>query len=324
MQYINTWSENNKVGAYYTKKRKKKLSTILYEQKYLLVMSIPFVIWLVIFKYIPLWGWTMAFQNFQLQKSFFEQEWVGFKHFITFLKDPDFYRIMRNTLGMSLLDLIIGFPIPIIFALLLNEIKNEHFKRTVQTVSYLPHFVSWVVVASIISKILSPQGGAVNELLMALGIIKRPIQFLAIPQLFWWIVTFATIWKEMGWNSIIYLAAISGIDPQLYESAEIDGAGRIRKMWHVTLPGIRATIVMLLILRLGHLINIGFERQMLLGNSLVKDYADVLDLYVLQYGIQMARFSYGTAVGIFKSVVSIIMLFSANYFSKKLGESGVF
>lgn len=301
--------------------RKTTIFKKIYEQRYLFLMSLPFVIWLIIFRYLPLWGWTMAFQNYKPARSFSEQQWVGFDHFIKLFKDDTFYLALRNTLAMSFLGITFGFVIPIIFAILLNELKNSVFKKLVQTVSYLPHFVSWVIAASLITTMLSvDNSGAVNQLLLKLNIIKTPINFLAIPKAFWWIVLGADLWKEVGWNSIIYLAAITGIDTSLYEAAKVDGAGRFRQIWHVTLPGIRSTILVILIMNIGWLINIGFEKQYLLGNAIVMDYANVLDYYALTYGINLTRYSYGTAIGIFKSVISVVLVFAANKFAKKIGE----
>ncbi|MDQ0973243.1 putative aldouronate transport system permease protein [Neobacillus niacini] len=302
---------------------KKSFWKTLVQQKYLYLMSVPFVLLVIVFNYFPLWGWTMAFQNYKPALSLFQQEWVGFEHFIELFSDERFYRALRNTLGMSVLGLTVGFVMPIIFAVLLNEVRISIFKRTVQTITYLPHFVSWVVVAGIVTKMLSTDGGVINEMLVSLGILDKPTQFMAEGTYFWGIVVASDIWKEMGWNAIIFLAAISGIDSQLYEAAKVDGAGRLRQIWHVTLPGIRPTVLVLLILNIGHLTSIGFEKQMLLGNNLVVDYAEVLDLYALNYGIGLGRFSYGTAIGIFNSVISIILLFVANGIFKKYSNSSV-
>lgn len=289
---------------------------ILSQQKYLIAMSLPFVIWVIIFAYMPLWGWTMAFQEYKPGIPFTEQEWVGFKHFIRLFEDPVFYLALRNTIVMSLLGLTFGFTLPIILALLLNEINNLTFKKTVQTVSYLPHFVSWVVVASIVTEMLS-MSGPINNVLLSLNILDKPKQFLIQPKSFWWIVTAADVWKELGWNSIIFLAAISSINPELYEAATVDGAGRFAQMRYITLPGIMPTVIVILIMNIGNLINIGFEKQLLLGNPLVKEYADVLDIYILDYGIGSGRYSLGTAAGMFKSLVSLILLTTANTISKK-------
>jgi putative aldouronate transport system permease protein len=293
------------------------------EQKYLYFMSIPFVIWLFVFSYLPLWGWTMAFQKFRVGKPFFEQKWVGLDNFRMLFHDDQFINALRNTLAMSFMGLIAGFTIPIIFAVLLNELRVSFIKRFVQTVSYLPHFVSWVVVAGIVTKMLSTDNGIVNQLLMSLHIIRQPIQFMAEGGLFWYIVTGSDVWKETGWNTIIYLAAISGIGPELYEAARVDGASRLRQIRHITLPGIRSTIIILLIMSIGHLISIGFEKQFLLGNKLVTDYSQVLDLYALNYGLGMGRYSFGTAVNMFNSVVSLILLFVANGIFKKVTKESI-
>lgn len=294
------------------------------DQKYLFLMSLPFVIWLVIFKYLPLWGWTMAFQSYKPGAAFSNQKWVGFQNFSRLFKDEVFYQALRNTLAMSFMGITVGFVVPIIFAIMLNEIKHLAFKKLVQTISYLPHFVSWVIAASLITTMLSVDStGAVNEFLTKTHLVKEPINFLAIPKAFWWIVLGADLWKEVGWNSIIYLAAITGIDMELYDAAKVDGANRFKQIWHVTLPGIRSTIIVILIMNIGWLINIGFEKQYLLGNALVLDYSNVLDYYALNYGINLGRYSYGTAIGIFKSVVSIILVFSANKFAKKIGEGEI-
>lgn len=285
-------------------------------QKYLILMVITFVVWVIIFRYVPLWGWLMAFQEYKPWKPITDQQWVGLKQFIELFKDVDFYRSMRNTLAMSFLGLAFGFPIPIMLALLINEIKHPRFKRTVQTISYLPHFVSWVVIASIVFRMLSPLG-IVNEVLIRLGIIDNAIAFMGEPAYFWWIVVFTDLWKEMGWNSIVYLAAMAGVSPELHEAAIIDGAGRFKRMWYVTIPGIMPTIVVLLVLSIGNIINIGFERQFLLRTASTRDVADVIDLYILNYGIGTGRFSFGTAAGVFKSVVSLSLLTIANWLSRR-------
>lgn len=288
----------------------------IWQQKYLILMALPFIVWIIIFKYIPLWGWIMAFQNYKPGIAIFSQKWVGLKNFIEMFQDPEFYQVMRNTIAMSLMSLVFGFPLPIIFAILLNEIKGNVFKRTVQTISYLPHFVSWVIVASLISTMLSLDG-VVNSILKALNLTNQPILFLAESRYFWWIVTFSDIWKELGWNAIIFLAAITSINPELYEAATVDGAGRFRKIWHITIPGIMPTVILILIMCIGNIINIGFEKQFLLRTAATRDVADVLDLYILKYGIGTFRFSFGTAAGLFKSTISLSLLFIANWISKK-------
>lgn len=305
------------------KKRKHRFWFTMLQQRYLYLMSVPFVIWLIIFNYVPLWGWLIAFQNYKPGKSILDQKWVGLRTFIELFSDERFYHVLRNTMAMSVMGLIVGFTVPIIFALLLNELRGGLFKRSIQTISYLPHFVSWVVVAGLITKMLSVDGGAVNQLLMLLHLIDKPIQFMAKGEWFWGIVTLSDMWKETGWNSIIFLAAMAGIDPEQYEAATVDGAGRFRRMWNITLPGIRPTFMVLFILSIGNLISIGFEKQFLLGNPLVSDYSEVLDLYALNYGIGLSRYSYGTAIGIFNSVISIILVFTANGIYKRVTKETI-
>ncbi|GEM04888.1 sugar ABC transporter permease [Halolactibacillus miurensis] len=292
-------------------------------QKMLIAMSLPFVLWLIIFRYIPVVGWLMAFQDYKPQNGFFGNEWVGLKHFRDLFNEPTFFRALENTIGMGVLGLVFTTLAAITFALLLNEMRFLKFKKLTQTISYLPHFVSWVIVANIVTTMLSIEG-PINGLLTSIGILDDPINFMAKPGMFWGIVTSAEVWKSTGWNAIIYFAAMAGIDPQLYEAAKVDGASRLRQMWHITLPSIRSVIIVLLILSIGNLINIGFEKQMLLGNNIVMDKAIVIDLYALNYGIGMFRYSFGTAIGIFKSVVSVILILIANGFAKKIGEGRVF
>lgn len=304
-------------------KTKRGLWYRMVQHRLLWFMSVPFIIWVFVFSYLPLWGWTMAFQKFRVGKSFFEQQWVGLENFRMLLQDDQFFNALRNTLAMSLIGLIVGFTIPIIFAVLLNEVRHSFLKRFAQTVSYLPHFVSWVVVAGIVTKMLSANNGVVNEILMNMHLIDQPIQFMAKESMFWYIVTSADIWKETGWNAIIYLAAIAGIGPELYEAARVDGASRIRQIWHITMPGIRSTIIILLIMSIGHLLSIGFEKQFLLGNNLVKEKSEVLDLYALNYGLGLGRYSFGTAINIFNSVVSLFLLFVANGIFKKVTKESI-
>ncbi len=296
----------------------------LVKQRTLLYMSVPFLIWLLIFKYAPLWGWIVAFQKYKPYKGLWDQEWVGFDQFRFLFQDDLFYQVMRNTLAMSFIHLILGFVTAICLAILLNELRVVLFKRVVQTISYLPHFLSWVVAANIISVALSPDDGIVNEVLIWLGVIKEPVLWLGIGHYFWGILGVSEVWKDIGWNTIIYLAAMTMIDPALYESAEIDGAGRFKRIWHVTLPGMKTVIVILMIINIGHLMEQGFEAQYLLGNGLNVDYSQNLDIFVLKYGIQFGNYSLAAAAGIFKTVVSFILLFSANSLSKRLGGERLF
>ncbi|WP_274365423.1 ABC transporter permease [Paenibacillus thermotolerans] len=296
----------------------------LFQQRALVLMSVPFLIWLFIFKYVPLWGWTIAFQDFKPAKKMFEQKWVGFKHFEFLFQDEAFLRVLRNTLAMSVINLVLGFVTAITLAILLNELRQVVFKRVVQTISYLPHFISWVVAASIISTALSADGGIVNELLIWLGLIKEPILWLGVGEYFWGILGASEVWKNVGWNTIVYLAAMTMIDPAQYEAAEIDGAGRFQRIRHITLPGLKPVIVILLIMNVGNILETGFEPQYLLGNGMNVDFSENLEIFVLRYGISMGNFSLATAAGIFKTVVSFILLFSANSIAKRLGEARLF
>jgi len=290
-------------------------------QRQLLFMSLPLVLYVLLFSYVPIWGWTMAFQNYRPSRTFFAQQWAGLNWFKFLFSDPGFLRVLRNTLAMSLINMSLGYISAIVFALFLNELKNIAFKRVVQTVSYLPHFLSWIIVTGLVASMLSVENGAVNDLLMALGIIKEPVLFLSEPKYFWGIVGMTFVWKEVGWNTIIYLAAMAGIDPALYEASEIDGCNRYQKMWHITLPGIKATIVIMMIMSIGHILDAGFELQYLLQNGLIQDVAETIDIYVLKYGIQSFNYSLATAAGMFKNVVNIIMIFIANWIAKRAGEA---
>lgn len=307
------------VSTLQTGRNRRSLFRKIRGQKYLFLMSAPFVVWVIIFAYIPLWGWTMAFQDFKVSQPLFHQQWVGLANFATLFKDPGFYEALQNTLAMSFLNLTFGFCLPIVFALILNEVRSMAFKRTIQSVTYLPHFVSWVVVAALFNNLLSMEG-PVNQGLLKLGLVHQPLLLFAKPNLFWGLLTSISIWKEIGWNSILFLAAMAGVDPQLYEAAGMDGAGRFRRIWHVTLPGIRNTILIVFVMCVGWLINIGLDAQYQLSNPLVEKRAMVLDWYALRYGIQSMRYSFGTAVGMLKSVVSLVLIFIANRTLKRVNE----
>ena len=292
-------------------------------QKALFFMIIPCMLFTFVFSYYPLSGWIMAFQNFKPAKGYFGSKFVGLYQFEFLFSSPEVWYSIRNTLAMSTITLVLGFIFSITFALLLNEIKAMKFKKLTQTVSYLPHFLSWVIVCSIISSMLSSDG-PVNSILVGLGILKKPVLWLGQKDLFWWVTGFANVWKEMGWNSIIYIAAISGIDPSLYEAAEIDGANRYRRMWHVTLPSIRSTILIIMILNLGWILNAGFEIPYLLGGGLVQDVSQTIDIYVVRFGIGIGNYSLATAAGMFKSLVSIFLVTGANFIAARLGEDNLF
>ncbi len=292
-------------------------------QKFLLFWAAVFVIYGVIFYYLPLGGWIMAFQNYKPKDGFLHSKFVGLDKFKFLFGDETFIRVLRNTLGMGVLNLVATFIMAIVFAILLNEVRSKFGKKTVQTISYLPHFLSWIIVTGILHEALSTSG-IVNELLLKLNIIDKAINFFAEPGYFWPIVAFANVWKETGWNAIIYLAAITSIDPCLYEAASIDGAGRWAKIKYITLPGIRPTIMILLLMNVGNVLNAGFEVQYLLGNGLIKSVSDTIDIYVLTWGISQNDYSLGTAAGIFKSVVSIVLIVIANAIAKRTGEERLF
>lgn len=304
------------------KPKQKSFFTKLVEQKELVLITLPFLVLLIIFSYVPLWGWTMAFQNYKPFLGVKHSSWVGLKNFVDLFHDKYFYLALRNTLGISCLKYITGFACSITLAVLINEVRHKTFKKIVQVISYLPHFVSWVVAASIVYNVLSPDSGIVNDLLMRLHFIKDPINFMGMPKLFWGIVAGSDIWKEVGWGTIIYLSAMTAIDSEMYEAASIDGAGRIKKIFSITLPSIIPTIKIIMILNAGWLLNAGFEQVFLLQNSTVVDVARTLELYVYNFGIPLGRYSFATAASIFNSVVALILVTTFNRLSKLLdGES---
>lgn len=288
----------------------------------LYLLLAPGLLYFLIFKYLPMWGVVIAFQDYSPFKGILGSDWVGFKHFVTLFQYDKFWQIFRNTILISLYNLIFFFPAPIIVALLLNEVKNQFFKRSVQTIIYLPHFISWVVVAGMTYLLLGTQGGLVNELIKSSG--GEALPFLTTPEWFRSLLVTQSIWKEAGWGTIIFLAALSGVDTQLYEAAIVDGAGRWRQLWHITLPAIRSTIFILLILRLGNILDVGFEHIFLMLNSTVNNVGDVFETYVYREGLIGGKFSYTTAVGLFKSIIGLVLVVSANWLTKKFGEEGVY
>lgn len=295
-------------------------------QRELILMSVPLLLYKIIFSYVPITGWTMAFQNFKPAiKNTFKQQWVGFDNFVklfTGINGERFIRDIRNTLAQSVITLVLGFIFAIILALLLNEVKNLGFKRIIQNITYMPHFLSWIIVAGLVSTALSvpSSGGIINTVLTTLHITKEPILFLSNPDYFWGVVAGSNLWKELGWNTIIYLAAMTSINPSLYEAASMDGANRYQKMWDITLPCIKSTIVILLIMSIGYILEAGFEIQYFLGNGLVVEKSETIDIFVLKYGIQLGNYSLATVAGIFKTVVSIFLIAGANFIAGRLGE----
>ena len=293
------------------------------KQTVLIIWSLIIVVYGVIFCYLPLAGWMMAFQDYKPKNGLFHSAFIGLAKFEQLFSDSTFIRVIRNTLGMGVINLVVTFVAAIVFAILLNEVKSNGGKKTVQTISYLPHFLSWIIVTGILHDALSSTG-IINELLLKFHILDQPLNFFAHPKYFWPIVAFANVWKETGWNAIIYLSAITAIDPSLYEAANMDGAGRWARIRYVTLPGIKPTIMILLLMNVGNVLNAGFEIQYLLGNGLVKSVSETIDIYVLKWGISQNDFSIGTAAGIFKSFVSIVLIVIANQIAKKNGEERLF
>jgi len=290
------------------------------KQKQLIFMSVPFVLYIILFRYIPLWGWNMAFQDYKPARSFSQQTWVGLKWFIFLFKDKEFLLSLRNTIGMSIISTVLGYITAILIAILLNEVQNIALKRFVQTVSYLPHFLSWVIVTGLVANMLSVEDGILNNILMYIGAIDKPVLWLSVPNYFWQIIGWTYVWKEVGWNTIVYLGAMTAIDPCLYEAAEIDGCGRLRKIMHITLPGIRPTIIIMMIMSAGHILDANFEMPFFLKNGMIEEVATTIDIYVLKYGFKLFNFSLATAAGIFKNAVNILLLLLANWFAKKAGE----
>lgn len=293
-----------------------------YWQLYAL-LALP-LLYLLVFKYAPMVYIQIAFKKYSIVQSVWEMPLAGnhgFEYFIKAFKNKDFLLALRNTLTLNLLDLVIGFPAPIIFALILNELCFKRFKKVVQTIAYMPHFLSWVIVYSLALQLFAPGEGLVNMMIEGLG--GKSIPFLNDPT--HWIATYIGlgVWQSFGWNSIVYLAAIAGINPELYEAAAVDGAGRFRKMWHITLPGIKPTIVVLLIMSLGNILGSGFDRPFAFQNNLVMKVADVISTYVYRTGIKGLQFSLTTAVGLFQSVVGVFFLLMANWLSRRLGERGI-
>lgn len=324
----------NKTGAEVVRAPRNKLNTTprrrapilrsILRDKYLYLLATPAILYFLIFKYLPMWGVVIAFQDYSPYLGFLQSEWVGLAHFERFFTHNDFWILLRNTLAINILSLVLFFPLPIVLALLLNEVrpKQEWFKRTVQSVIYLPHFLSWVIIVGITFLMLGYSDGFVNKFLQMLGLER--VGFLTNPDFFWLLLTVQSIWKEAGWGTVIFLAAMAAVDPQLYEASRMDGAGRFRQMWHVTLPAIRNVIVILLILRIGHMMDVGFEQVYLMMNGAVSEVADVFDTYVFRSGIGQGQFSYSTAVGLFKSIVGLILVVGSNRLAKKFGDDGVY
>ena len=304
--------------AYSPAARKKgRFAAYMKQNFWLYIFLIPGMVFLLLMNYLPMFGIIIAFKNFRVVKGVFGSDWVGLKHFQYLFHAPDFYRILRNSLTLSLLRLVCGFPMPIILALMMNEMGNQGYKRTMQTILYLPHFLSWVIISSLTVRLFGTYDGLVNKLM------GTEIPFISTESN--WRTTYIVlgIWKECGWNTIIYLAALTGISPELYEAAEVDGASRWRKIWHITLPGIRSTIIVLLIMNLGRILGSEFDRPFTLSNKLVEGASKTISIYVYERGVKGGQYPLSTAVGLFQSVICVIFLVISNTLAKKFGERGI-
>lgn len=305
---------------------------VFWKQKYLQLFVLLGLVFLLVFFYAPMVGLIMGFKAYSIEMGFkgiFISKWVGLQYFKEFVTDYNFWPIVKNTIAISLLKLVFTFPIPIIFAVMLNEVRSKTFKRIVQTSSYLPYFISWVVVAGFAVSFLNTQNGVVNELLILLHLIKQPVSFLTDSNGFWTLAVVTGVWKDMGWWTIIFLAAITGVDPTLFEAATIDGAGRMQKIFYVTLPSITPTITIVLILALGNLLGGGlggssFEQCYLLGNPGNRDASEILQTYVFRVGLSNGRYAYATAVGFIQSGISVILVYFSNIVAKKISGNGLF
>jgi putative aldouronate transport system permease protein len=304
------------------KGKNNKIIKEIVRDKWVYIFMIPGILYFIIFKYIPMGGIMIAFQNYHPFKGFFGSEWVGFYHFQRLFSEPDFYKLLRNTLMLSLYNLGLGFPAPIILAIMLNELRLQWFKRSIQTMIYIPHFMSWVVVVSMFYVIFESRDGLLQNLLVTFGFDKFSIMMDL--DLFRPMYILQTIWRDSGWGTVIYLAALAGISPELYEAARMDGAGRFRQIWHITLPGIRSTIIILLLLRMSEVLDLSFEHVFLLLNAMNREVGEVFDTYVYRVGLVNGQFSFSTAVGLFKGLVGLILVTICNWISKKFGEEGIF
>lgn len=296
----------------------------IWRHKLFYLFMLPGIVWFFLFSYVPLYGIQVAFRDFRFSGGFTGSPWAGLKYFHQFFDYYQSSQLIRNTLLISGLKLLIGFAMPILLAILLNEVRSLKFKKTLQTLSYLPYFVSWVVVVTLMQRLLTPYGGPVNDLLLSSGALKDPIQFLNNTTWFYQIIVGSDVWKNIGWNSIIYMAAIAGIDQQLYEAAKIDGAGRFRQIWHVTLPGVRNIAVILFILATGSLMSAGYEQLLLLNGPATAAIGSVLDVHVISAGIGEGRLSYAAAVGLFQSFIALVLILTVNRLARKISDVSLF
>ncbi|NOU97435.1 ABC transporter permease subunit [Paenibacillus sp. LMG 31456] len=303
-------------------KSSSSLAKRLVRNRYMYLMILPGLIYFIIFKYFPMYGLLIAFQDYLPYKGMAGSEWVGLKHFNKLFGEPEFWNIFKNTFVLFLYNIVFYFPVPIVLAVMLNEVANVFFKRLVQSIVYVPHFLSWVIIVSIAYVMLTMDGGIINQLMLYFGFPK--VNFLLNENWFHPMYIVQVIWREAGWGTIVYLAAIAAIDPQLYEAARMDGAGRFRQIWHITLPSIRSVIVVLLILRIGNVLDLSFEHVYLLLNSMNRSVAEILDTYVYTVGLKQGQFSFSTAVGFFKSFVGLFLVVLSNKLAKKIGEEGIY
>ncbi len=307
-----------------SKKKRNSFHRRFLRQWDLQLMLLPALIALLIFSYGPMWGISLSFLDYSIYKGLGDAPWVGFKHFQMLFHAIEFPKVMYNTIALSLLKFAVGFPVPILLAVMLNEVRSNRFKRSVQTITYMPNFISWVVAAGFVFTLLS-RDGLVNAILVGLHILEQPVDYMLQPQYFWTILILTGIWKGAGFGAIIYLAAISNIDPTLYEAADIDGAGRFRKIFAITLPSIQGVVIILLILSIGNILNAGFDDIFLLTNNMrnysLTDVANTIDIYVFREGIMNRRYSYGTAAGLFKGIANAILLTTANFAAGRMGRS---
>ncbi|CAM4496561.1 putative aldouronate transport system permease protein [Paenibacillus endophyticus] len=299
----------------------KKTFRYLNKKKFLYLLLLPGIIYFLVFNYVPMYGVIIAFKDFNFAKGIWNSAWIGFENFRYMFGLSDFYTVFWNSLYLSFLKLVIGFPFPIILALFLNEMRNRTYQKITQTIIYLPHFISWVVIGGILVNFLSPSWGVLNLFLKSLGI--ESIFFLADNDYFRPLVVLSSIWKDSGWESIIYLAAIASINSELYEAASIDGASRLQRLWSITIPSIKSTIIILLILRLGHIMNNGFEQIFVLQNPMNLGVSEVFETYAYRVGILGGRFSFGATVGLFTSVIGLIFLLVSNRIAKLMKEDGI-
>ncbi|KEQ24089.1 MULTISPECIES: ABC transporter permease [Paenibacillus] len=303
------------------KSGRSRLAKKLWADRYMYLLALPGMAFILLFDYVPMYGIVLAFQDYNPFAGVLHSDWVGFAHFERLFKHPDFWMVLRNTLVISFLNLALFFPTPIVLALLLNEVRIAFYKKTIQTIIYLPHFVSWVVICSLTVTLMNSEG-LITQIVKGLGFEK--VQLLLDQRLFWGIITVQSIWKEAGWGTIIFLAALAGINPELYEAARVDGATRWQQIRSITIPALMNTVVVLLLLRIGHIMSLSFDQLYMMGNPMVMQVAEVFDTYVFKAGVLQGNFSFAAAVGLFKSVVGLVMILGSNWLAKKTSDNYLF